>query len=219
MTSRLSLAIVAALTAALAAAPAAAARLYKWVDEKGEVHYTDTPPPEAARHDRAILNEQGIAVKRLEGEKTPEELEAERRRRAAAEARRRAEEARRRHDRMLLATYGSEADMVAARDEKIATLEGLILITRQRIRKLEGELERLRRSAAEMERAGRPVSEELRRRIRETRAHIRANRAFIAAKRREQDRIRAQFERDIQRFRELKAEIAAREEAASRRAD
>ncbi len=210
------LAACVALAGLLAAGPVAAARLYKWVDEKGEVHYTDTPPPEAARHDRAILNEQGIPVKRIEGEKTPEELAAERRRRAALEARRRAEEARRRHDRMLLATYATEADMVAARDEKIATLETLIRLTRQRIRKLETELERLRREAAEHERAGRPVSEALRRRIRETRRQIRSNRAFIAAKRREQDAIRAQFERDIQRFRELKAEIAEREAGLGR---
>lgn len=200
-----------ALTGLLAAEPAAAARLYKWVDEKGEVHYTDTPPPETARHGRAILNEQGVPVKRIEGEKTPEELEAERRRRAALEARRRAEAARRRHDRMLLATYASEADMVAARDEKIATLENLIRLTRERIRKLETELERLRREAADSERAGRPVSEALKRRIRGTRQRIRDLHAFIAAKRREQDAIRAQFERDIQRFRELKAEIAERE--------
>jgi len=34
---------------ALATAPAAAGKLYKWVDQNGEVHYTDQPPPPEAK--------------------------------------------------------------------------------------------------------------------------------------------------------------------------
>src|SRR5215470_4470004 len=34
---------------ALAIGPAAAGWLYKWVDQKGEVHYTDQPPPPEAK--------------------------------------------------------------------------------------------------------------------------------------------------------------------------
>ena len=211
-----SLAVGLALAALLASGPAAGGKLYKWVDEKGEVHYTDTPPPEAARHDRAILNERGLPVKHIEGQKTPEELAAERRRRAELEAKRRAEEARRRHDRVLLATYASEADMAAVRDEKIATLDTAIRLARKRIEKLEAELARLHRQAARMERAGRPVSEDLKRRIRETRTLILENRAFIEARRREQDHIRRQFEADIRRFRELMRELEARQRETAR---
>src|SRR5829696_8841135 len=38
-----------AFTAALAAVPASAAQLYRWVDEKGNVEYRDTPPPSTAK--------------------------------------------------------------------------------------------------------------------------------------------------------------------------
>jgi len=34
---------------ALAISPAAAGKLYKWVDQNGEVHYTDQPPPPEAK--------------------------------------------------------------------------------------------------------------------------------------------------------------------------
>lgn len=35
---------------ALAAAASASAQQYRWLDEKGRVHYTDTPPPPTARN-------------------------------------------------------------------------------------------------------------------------------------------------------------------------
>lgn len=43
---------VAALLALAACASAAAQQLYRWTDEKGRVHVTDTPPPAKARHVR-----------------------------------------------------------------------------------------------------------------------------------------------------------------------
>lgn len=42
------LALIAAIGAAVAAAPASAQQ-YRWVDEKGRVQYTDTPPPATAK--------------------------------------------------------------------------------------------------------------------------------------------------------------------------
>lgn len=45
--ARISLTLLALLTASLAAAPAGAAKLYKWVDERGNVTYLDRPPPNA----------------------------------------------------------------------------------------------------------------------------------------------------------------------------
>ena len=61
------------------------AKLYKWVDEKGEVHYGDTVPPQFANRDRNVLNDKGVRVGFEEGEVTPED-------RAALEARKAAEE-------------------------------------------------------------------------------------------------------------------------------
>ena len=44
--------------------------LYKWVDEKGVVHYGDSIPPQYAKQERSVLNRHGVEVGRLEGEKT-----------------------------------------------------------------------------------------------------------------------------------------------------
>lgn len=40
---------IAALFGALLATPVMAAQYYKWIDEQGVTHYTETPPPETAK--------------------------------------------------------------------------------------------------------------------------------------------------------------------------
>jgi glutaredoxin len=51
----LRVALAAALTSVLAlAAATASAQIYRWTDEKGRVHITDTPPPPSARSRKSI---------------------------------------------------------------------------------------------------------------------------------------------------------------------
>jgi hypothetical protein len=67
----------AALTALVIAAAfcivagTARAALYKWVDEKGVVHYTDTLPPEAVDKARTELNNQGVPLKKMDKALSP----------------------------------------------------------------------------------------------------------------------------------------------------
>jgi glutaredoxin len=52
--------LIVVLAAALAVAPAYAAKLYKWVDERGNIYYQDRPPPEGAdRVEEKTLREGG----------------------------------------------------------------------------------------------------------------------------------------------------------------
>lgn len=192
-----------ALLSALATAQAG--RLYKWVDENGKVHYGDKVPPQYAKQERKVLNEQGVEVKTLEAAKTPEQLAEEAR---LAEHRREQERIaaeKASHDRMLLATFTTEDDMVMTRDGKIAAIDGVLRVTRGRIESIEQTLAQLTRDAAQLERAGKPIPENLHEQILGARAQIQRYLDYIANKRREQEAIREQFEADIRRFRELRA--------------
>ena len=180
-------------------------RLYKWKDENGKVHYGDKIPPQYAKQERKVLNEQGVEVKTLEAAKTPEQLAEEER---LAEQRREQERVaaeRASHDRMLLATFSTEDDMVMTRDGKIAAIDGILRVTRGRIDNLEENLSGLTRRAAELERAGKPIPDSLHEEILGARGQVQRYLDYIATKRREQEVIRAQFEVDIRRFRELRA--------------
>src|ERR1700739_300549 len=46
---------------------------YRWVDEHGVVHYGDHIPPQYAAQDRAVLNAQGVEVRHLDAQKSPEQ--------------------------------------------------------------------------------------------------------------------------------------------------
>ena len=50
------------LTLLLASAPAAAAELYRWVDEKGVVNYSNTPPPRTGSGKPASVVEDRISI-------------------------------------------------------------------------------------------------------------------------------------------------------------
>jgi len=199
----------AALLAVLAAPPAQAARLYKWTDENGKVHYGDKIPPEYAKQERKVLNEQGVAVKTLDAAKTPEQLAEEARLAEQRREQERIEAEKAAHDRMLLATFTSEDDMVMTRDGKIAAIDGILRVTRGRIDNVEETIAELTREAAELERAGKPVPDRLHEQIQTARAQSQRYHDYITAKRQEQEGIRQQFEADIRRFRELKAAQAA----------
>lgn len=103
------------------AATAADGALYRWVDEKGRVQYSDTPP----QKDRGAvqLSNRGIVLKKLDGALTPEQQKAK----DAEEARRKAEDARaaeqRRQDGALLQSFTTVQEIDMKRDREIQALE------------------------------------------------------------------------------------------------
>lgn len=97
----------------------AAAQLYRWVDENGKVHYSDTVPPSANERPRAKIRPDGIIVERAD-----RALSAEERRALAARAEetakeRAAAEARARQDRALLDRYTSIAEFDRVADRRL----------------------------------------------------------------------------------------------------
>lgn len=175
---------------------------YRWVDERGNVHYGDRVPPEAARREREILNSQGVVIERLEAEKTPEQL--------AEDERRRAELARQRqHDQFLLTTYTSVKDIEALRDLRLDQLQGQVRGAELYIESLESRLRVLQARALgfkpyserpDARRMPDDLAEEIVRALNETRSQ----RRLLEAKRSEQSTLREQFQADIDRYRELR---------------
>jgi hypothetical protein len=177
--------------------------MYKWTDAQGNVHYGDRIPPEYAEQEQKRLNEQGITVEVRERAKTPEELAEEQRL-----ARIQEEENERRHqeltrDRILLDTFGNEDEIIMTRNGKVNAIAAIIRVTEGRIENLRGRLAELTTRAANLERSGKPVSEELHQDILTIRQQIEDNQDYIAQKQQEQQETSAKYEADIERFREL----------------
>lgn len=207
MSTRLT-SFAAALVLAIAL-PAGAQKIYKWVDEDGNIHYSDTPPPHLVDKEHKILNERGITVEAVDRAKTAEERDAEEQAAMAAEEIARLEAATKaeqeRQDRILLSIYANEEDLFRARDHKLAAIDSTIELTRSNIATQHDSLEKFMQEAADMERRGEQVSPEITQAIDTLRENMTANGAFIVDKEQEKIRLRASYEKDLQRFRELTA--------------
>lgn len=184
-------------------------KLYKWTDANGVVHYGDKIPPEYANRDRNVLNDQGVQVGFEEGEVTPEERAAAERLAAQQEAERvvRLEIARR--DRMLLETYITVADIEDLRDRRLELLESQIKVTELYLGNLRKRLVDLQVEASSFKpyttREDAPqIPENIAVDISRTLASINLYEQTLARTRNDQQTLRASFDSDIARFKELK---------------
>lgn len=194
----------------LLAAPAGYAadgkKLYKWVDSSGEVHYSDTVPPQAAPKGKDVLNDEGITVHKIDAAKTPAQIAEEERQAKLREKKQRLAKEQAARDRLLLNTFASEQDIINTRDAKISALENLIRISQGTIKSLNEKLSELMKTAADHERAGRKIPPYVLQRMQSVRNQLRSTKQYIAKKRSEQEAIREQYERDIKRYRQITAD-------------
>lgn len=176
--------------------------VYKWVDEKGVVHYGDSIPAQYANRERHVLNEQGVEVDRLGAQKSEEQLIAdENQRRQVTGARQR--------DQILLTTYISADQIEQLRDQRLDLIEGQVKVTTQYLDTLQGRMGRLHSQAlffkpySASAGAG-PLPDQLAADLVRTVNEIRAQKRNLGTKRREQTVLREQFQADLDRYRELK---------------
>ncbi len=197
--------LVFALGLALCAGSAEAAKLYKWVDEDGNVTYSDQVPPDQAEKAREELNKDGITVKQIERAQTPEELAAKYK--AEEDARLAALDAaeQRRRDKALLDSYASESDLTRSYNQRVDLLQQTIEAREVEIGLREQGMTKLVAQAAETERAGRAVPEALKQMIDGERKEIDRQRSFVKDKKVELIRAKDDYDRDMARYREVAA--------------
>jgi len=192
------------LTALLLTTNAQAGKLYKWVDEEGHTHYTDSIPPTEAQRARSQLDEHGVTIRQVDAAKTPEQLRQEAEEERLRKEQERLAEKQRQEDRVLLRTFRSEDDIVMARDGQIQAVDTYIRVTESNIKRLKTTLAEMQLNAAELELSGQPVSPRFLREIESKREALKDAYQSIIIREDEKNRIRQSFAKDLKRFRELK---------------
>ncbi len=175
-----------------------------WHNKDGVRECGNVVPPEYAQQGSETKDRFGVTVGETGRARTIEELEAERAANKSKEQEAEAAKKREAQDRVLLDTFATEDDMVLTRDGQVAHLDSQIHLVQSHIEKLQKNLDQMIERAAETERRGEQPTDEMVKNIDNVRSQIVDNHKFIDTKRREQDLIRARFEADITRFRELK---------------
>lgn len=195
------------------------AGLYRWVDDEGNVHYTDTIPPSQVTKGHTEINEGGVRVKSIPPAKTQEEIRKERElERLRAEQERLIEE-QKAADRVLLQTFRSEDDIIMAQDGKITAIDVMIQVTRTNIRRHQQWLARALSEAANLERAGKPVPKHLSEGIAGSERSIHDAYGNILDRENQKDAVRARFGQDLERFRMLNNLTSSRRQAQNQTQD
>ncbi len=181
---------------------------YRWVDENGVVHYGDRLPPQQAKKESAILNKQGVEVGRTEAQKTPEQVAAERQRADAVLRQKQ-------HDAFLLTTYTSVKDIEALRDERLDQISGQRRAAEAYVEGLHSRLSNLqtraRNFAPYSDKPGaRKMPDDLAEDLVRTMNEMKAQKTALEVKDAEENALRAQFQADIERYRELRRVVSNR---------
>lgn len=182
----------------------AMAKLYKWVDENGNIHYTDKMPPKAAQQGHTRLNEQGMEVETISGAKSAEEIAREQELKRLREEQQQLLKEQEAKDAAMLKTFRTEDDITLARNGKLASIDAQVKVLMKKIEALKEQLSRLQADAAALELEGRKPEEKQLSRIGDTRTQIEASYATLVHREREKNQVNAQFEKDVARFRVLK---------------
>jgi chromosome segregation ATPase len=187
----------------------AQAKIKCWTNSDGIRECGNAVPPEYAQQGHDEINQSGIRVKRHERAKTEAELAEEARLKAIEDEKRRLAEEQAGHDRVLLNTFASEDEIVMARDGKITSIKTEIRLTRRSMNSAEERLNQLRKQAADLERAGKPVPEKLDKDIRQAQTQIKEYEEFVRNKQAEKSKIHHQFKTDVERYRKLRPQRRA----------
>ena len=145
----------------------------------------------------------GRTIETIERSKTEEEIEELHRLRALRAEEKKQQELRESRDRVLLLTYQSIDEIVAARDTKLTTVETAIQHMQGSRKSHVDRLRSARQSAADYERASKPIPQGVLDQIQSINGQIAKIDQYIESKRREQDEIRQEFAVYIARYREL----------------
>lgn len=182
----------------------AEAKLYKWVDSSGRTHYGETIPPEYANRDATVLDKQGRVEKTIEN-LTPEERKAREAEEAKKEAARKSDVEAHRRDNALLSTFTNEGEIDLARDRSLQQVDARINSVNTMLKSAQTTLDEHLKEKSELQAQNKKLPKSLLDDISESQARVARLQDEQKQNQLEQVNVKARFEADKQRYRELKS--------------
>jgi hypothetical protein len=184
----------------------AQAKMYKWVDENGQMHFGDKIPQKYLAKEHEELNERGMKVKHKEAEKNAQEkaeeqhLEQERKK-AALEAQKK-----KKMDRVLLDAYDSENDLIIARDSRLEAVASQIQLSEAIISESNKKIKSMEERVAEIKVSGREVPDNLYVSLDNERQQVATQTRVMQTHKKRSDEISEKYNDYIKRFREAQGQ-------------
>jgi len=187
---------------------------YKWVDDKGVVHYGDSVPAEYSQREQRQLNSQGVEVGRKQAEMTPAEA-------ASFAAKQKEELQRKNHDLFLMSTFPSVKEIEDVHNARLDQVNAQINAAEAYIASLTTRVDGLKQRSLmfapyNTKPGARRMPDDLAEEMVRALSELRTQNSALDTRRKERDTVTAQFDGDIKRFKELRTSAAARLSEANR---
>jgi predicted nucleic acid-binding Zn-ribbon protein len=194
--------LFAALIAGIAFSFPVAAKMYKWVDDKGVTHYGETIPPEYANKDRSELGKSGRVVAKKEVLTPEERLASEQ-----ADVKKRADEEaaleRKRRDKALVNTYSNEKEIDLARNRNLQQVEARINSINSQLKMANDNLLAFQKEADALAKAGKKIHPSLQEDLKESQERLAKLQQDMEKAKVEKAALDARYDADKARYKEL----------------
>jgi len=177
-----------------------AKKMYRWVDEKNNVLFSDQMPPDQVKYRRETLNKNARVVNVVEKEKTKAQQELEKRLERLRQQQDAILQKQKIKDKVLLSTFRSLGDMDLALKGKMLALDGQRRVVQGNLNRLEKQLKQQQKMAAQYERDGQNVPEKIKNDISASRTQIELTLIEISKQFENKRAVRKKLEDDIARF-------------------
>lgn len=194
----------------LGAFSAHAEKLYRYRNSDGNVVVDYQVPAEYVAGGYEVLNDEGVVLRVVPRELTPEEKKEADAQKKLEEAAQAELERLRKWDESLLLRYSTVADIEAARKRALDNLRIRMSILKGNRRSLKQQVENYQVEAAEIERAGMEVDASRLRSISDLQDEISATERAIVDRQKEIEALSATFQEDIERFEQLQDMVELR---------
>lgn len=177
-----------------------AKKMYRWVDDKGNVRYSDQVPPNQMKHRRETLNDSARVIDIVEKQKTQAQYDLEKRLIILQKQQNDIIQKQKTRDKVLRSTFRNLSDMELSLKGKMLAMDGQRKVIQGNLQRVEKQLQQQQKKAAQFERDGKKVPAKVSAGIATTKeqvelAYIEISRQFDKKK-----RVREEFEADIARF-------------------
>lgn len=186
----------------------AEAKLYKWVDDSGTTHYGETIPPEYANKDATRFSDKGTVEKHIE-KLTPQEQSARAEEEAKKAAAKQSATETKRRDNALLSTFSNEQEIDLARDRGLQQIEARINSFTTMLKSAQDSLAALHKEEEGLQKQNKAIPKSLVEDISEGEARVAKLQKDLSQNEQESANVKARFEADKLRYRELKGMSAA----------
>ena len=177
-----------------------AKKMYRWVDEAGNVYFSDQVPPDQSRFKRETLNEKAKVLDVLEKAKTPAQLAQQKKLDALRIEQEKIIAKQISNDKVLLATFRSLGDMQKVYDNKRAALDLDQKLLESNIKRQEQQLLKLQQQAADLERNAQKVPDKLVTEIAAAKLSLEAAKLELNHRIAERQKTEKEFQADLDRY-------------------